>query len=169
MTTTPSSEPREVHGFRRTACACECCQAFCRHLPGALDPSDLPRLCPPGRDVFAWAEEHLRAQTDKPYPTLVPARRTDGACHWYFDGRCAVHDVAPYSCAFFDSHMPSAEVERRVAATVRAIREDAVANGLYFRVWSHLRRKGLVAPSGDRSGLIRTVQRIRRRASGRPG
>jgi hypothetical protein len=156
--------PREAFGFRRTACACACCQVFCRHLPGALDPSDLPRLCPPGRDLFAWAEEHLRAQTDKSYPSLVPARRPSGACHWYFEGRCAVHDRAPYCCAFFDSHMPSAEVERRVAATVRAIREDAAADGLYHRVWLHLRRKGLVATAGDRTRLIREVQRAWRRA-----
>src|SRR5438874_6570965 len=46
---------REEFGFRRTECACAFCKAPCRHLPGALDPSDLPRLCPPGKDVFAWA------------------------------------------------------------------------------------------------------------------
>jgi hypothetical protein len=62
--------------------------------------------------------------------------------------------------------MPSIEVDRRVAATVQAIRGDAAADGPYYRVWLHLRRKGLIAPSGDRAALIRAVQRIRRRASG---
>src|SRR5437762_9516532 len=102
-------ERREQHGFRRTECACAFCTAPCRHVPGSLDVSDLARLCPAGRDVFAWAEEHLRAVTDKPYPTLVPARGPDGHCHWYFDGGCAVHDRAPYSCAFFDAHMSEEE------------------------------------------------------------
>ena len=157
---------REAFGFRRTVCGCEFCAAYCRHLPGALDPADLPRLCPPGQDVFAWAERHLRALEDKPYPTLVPARRPDGPCHWYFEGRCAVHADAPYGCAFFDSHMSADEVSRRVAATVEAIRQDVGANGLYYRVWLHLRGQGLTGRPGDRAGLARVVQRIRRRAEG---
>src|SRR6266513_2677801 len=82
---------RERYGFRRTQCACELCRAPCRHLPGSLDVADLWRLCPPGRDLFEWAEEHLRALTDKPYPTLVPLRLKGGPCHWLFDGQCAVH------------------------------------------------------------------------------
>src|SRR5262245_13550775 len=106
--TTPAA--REAHGFRRTTCGCTFCQAPCRHVPGSLDPSARSGLCPTGQDGFAWAEQHLRAVTDKPYPTLVPARRPDGACHWYFDGRCAVHEHAPYSCAFFDTHMDDTEV-----------------------------------------------------------
>ena len=155
---------REEFGFPRTACGCPFCQVYCRHLPGALDPSDLARLCPPQQELFAWAEQHLRALVDKPYPTLVPARRPSGACHWYFAGRCAVHPQAPYGCAFFDSHMPRAEVDRRVSATVQAIRQDAVAGGLYFQVWRHLRDKGLIAPPPDRSALVRELAKIRRRS-----
>ncbi len=109
----PESVAREQHGFRRTVCGCEFCKAPCRHVPGSLDVSDLGRLCPPNEDVFTWAAQHLRAVVDKPFPTLVPARQTNGHCHWLFDGRCAVHGSAPYSCAFFDSHMTDAEVERR--------------------------------------------------------
>lgn len=160
---------RAEFGFRRTECGCGFCKAYCRHLPGALDPSDLPRLCPPAQDVFSWAEQHLRAMLDKPYPTLVPARHDSGACHWYFDGRCAVHDDAPYSCAFFDSHMPQSEVERRVAVTVQAIRQDVAANGLYYRVWLHLRQKGLIGRPGDRAALVREVQKLWRRASATSG
>jgi hypothetical protein len=155
---------REAHGFRRTECGCAFCQAPCRHIPGSLDPSDLPRLCPTGQDVFVWAEQHLRAVTDKPVPTLVPARHPDGPCHWYFDDRCAVHEHAPYSCAFFDMHMSAAEVERRSAATIRARREDAAADGLYFRVWRHLCERNLTAPSGDRTALAEELQTIRRHA-----
>jgi hypothetical protein len=157
---------RQELGFRRTECACELCQAYCRHLPGTLTPSDLARLCPPGCDLFAWAEQHLRALTDKRYPALVPARRGDGPCHWYFDGRCAVHAAAPFGCAFFDSHMAEAEGDRRAAAAVRAIRDDASAAGPYYRVWLHLRRKGLIGRPGDRSALGRELQQIRRRAEG---
>lgn len=133
-------------------------------MPGSLDVADLTRLCPTGVDVFVWAEQHLRAVIDKPFPTLVPARQANGHCHWLFDGRCAVHEQAPYSCAFFDSHMTEEEVDRRSAATIRARQEDSAGDGLYYRVWQHLRRKGLTAPSGDRDALAEDVSRIRRNA-----
>jgi hypothetical protein len=158
---------REEHGFRRTECACDVCRAPCRHIPGALDPSDLPRLCPQGQDVFAWAEQHLRALTDRPVPTLVPSRGLGGACHWLFEGKCAVHDRAPYGCAFFDAHMPDDEVRRRWEATVRARREDAAAGGLYARVWQHLCRRGLTGQPGDRAAVLEEVRKIRRSAERR--
>jgi hypothetical protein len=164
---------REELSFRRTECACACCQLYCRHVPGTLGPSDLARLCPAGHDVFAWAEQHLRALVDRPYPALVPAAREDGHCHWYVGGRCAVHENAPYGCAFFDAHMPPPEVDRRVTATLEAIREDAAAKGPYYRVWLHLRRKGLLGRGGDWAALraearklLRKAERNRRRAQG---
>jgi hypothetical protein len=164
---------RDQHGFARTVCGCAFCRAPCRHIPGSLDVSDLARLCPDGQDVFAWAEEHLRALADKGFPTLVPARGANGHCHWLFDGLCAVHAAAPYSCAFFDAHMPQAEIERRSTATIRARQEDETANGLYFRVWQHLCRKGLIGLPGDRAALAvevralrRSTERNRRRHSG---
>jgi len=131
-------------------------------MPGSLDVADLERLCPAGEDVFAWAEQHLRAIVDKPFPTLVPVRLGGGACHWLFDGKCAVHENAPYGCAFFDAHMSAQEVERRSAATVQARLADAQQDGLYHRVWRHLQRKGLTATSGDRAGLARERDEIRR-------
>jgi hypothetical protein len=155
---------REEFGFQRTECGCACCQVHCRHIPGGLAPADLTRLCPPGRDVFAWAEQQLRALTGRPVPTLVPARQPDGACHWFRDGHCLVHDRAPYGCAFFDSHMGPDEVDRRESATVRARREDAAAEGLYFRVWLHLQRHGLVSPAGDRAAVLAELVWLRRRA-----
>ncbi|MBY0522726.1 MAG: hypothetical protein K2R98_04985 [Gemmataceae bacterium] len=122
-------------------------------MPGTLDVSDLPHLCPGDRDVFSWAEEHLRALTCKPVPTLVPARQANGHCHWLIDGLCAVHEHSPYGCAFFEAHMTDAEGERRAAATIQARRDDAAQNGLYFRVWQHLCRNGLIGRPGDRAGL----------------
>src|SRR5262245_23120784 len=164
---TELTQAHEQLGFRRTECGCAFCQAYCRHMPGSLIPSDLPRLCPPGADVFSWAELHLRALTDKPYPALVPARGAGGPCHWYSAGGCAVHARAPFGCAFFDSHMDAAEVGRRSAAAVRARTDDAAADGLHYRVWLHLRRQGLTAPSGDRAALRAELDRIRRGAGRR--
>lgn len=166
----PSPPERERYGFRRTVCGCVYCTAPCMYIPGSLDVADLERLCPAGQDVFAWAEVHLRALTNKTYPTLVPARQANGHCHWFFDGKCAVHGNSPYGCAFFDSHMSDAESEERSSATIQARHAAAAENGLYYRVWQHLCRKGLVGRPGDRIGLagevnkiIRTNERNRRR------
>lgn len=150
--------PQEQYGFRRTVCGCEFCRAPCKHMPGTLDVVDLARLCPAGQDVIPWAEEHLRALTDKSVPTLVPVRQADGSCHWLFDGQCAVHDQSPFGCAYFDTHMADAEAQRRAQATIDARREDAARQGPYFQVWRHLCRKGLTARSGDRPGLARDMQ-----------
>ena len=60
--------------------------------------------------------------------------------------------------------MPQPEVDRRVAATIEAIRRDVAANGLYYRVWLHLREKGLTGRPGDRAGLARELEKITRRA-----
>lgn len=160
----PEKKPpaREQHGFQRTVCGCAFCAAPCRYLPGSLDVADLDRLCPPGQDVFAWAEQHLRALTGRPVPTLVPARQANGHCHWLFDGRCAVHENAPFSCAFFDTHMSVEEADRRSAATKRARAEDEARDGPYYRVWLHLCRKGLIGPPGDREGLHVELKRIQR-------
>src|SRR5262249_38115121 len=122
---TPRTTHRHQHGFARTVCDCPFCQAPCKHIPGSLDVADLTRLCPPEKDIFAWAEDHLRAVVDKRYPTLVPAHGINGGCHWLFDGKCVVHEDAPYSCGFFDMHMTDAEIERRMQATIKEREEDA--------------------------------------------
>ena len=158
---------RETHGFARTECGCVFCQAPCRHIPGSLDPSDLTSLCPAGQDVFIWAEQHLRAVVDKAVPRLVPARQANGHCHWYFENRCLVHEHAPYSCAFFDTHMTDEEIARRSAATLESRRKDAAAQGLYFRVWEHLIRMGLTTPPGDRAALEEDVHKLFRHAQRR--
>jgi hypothetical protein len=153
---------REQFGFRRTVCTCALCQVPCRHIPGGLDVADLIGLCPPDQDVFAWSEQHLRALEDTRVPTLVPARQPNGACHWLVEGRCAVHELAPYGCAFFDAHMTAAEAERRSAATMKSRLADQARHGLYYRVWLHLYRNGLVAPLGDKRALVKEQADIRR-------
>ncbi len=129
-----------------------------------------PRPVGPASPKPCWARCVLVGRaapaplTDHPYPTLVPARNDFGHCHWYFEGRCAVHENAPYSCAFFDAHLSDEEVNRRAAATIQACKDDATANGLYHRVWLHLRRRGLIGKRGDRAALIAEVQSISRQS-----
>jgi len=100
---------REEFGFKRVICSCRKCRALCESLPGSLVPSDLNRLIPQDADPFQWAEEHLRAspgfQLRTPFgvvaiPSLVPTKQANGHCHWLHDGLCAVHENAPFGCAF---------------------------------------------------------------------
>jgi Fe-S-cluster containining protein len=81
-------------------------------------------------------------------PTLVPARRADGACLYLSeDNRCTIHSVAPYGCAFFDAHLPHFIADVRSSKGLEAIMLDQQRNGLYSRVWALLDREGLRAPS----------------------
>lgn len=161
------AEPREAYGFIRTRCDCVICKIPCRHIPGGLDVPDLLKLCPPDQDVFAWAEQHLRALSDKPVPALVPARQANGHCHWYYDGKCLVHTNSPYGCAYFDTHMPTEEERKRYDAMTRSRQADADANGLYTRVWRHLRDKGLIADTGNREAMNDQIRKTYRTAQRR--
>jgi hypothetical protein len=140
------SQVRTEFGLQRTACACERCSLFCRHMPGYLVPSDLERLIPPGEDPFVWAKIHLRAVMPVPggFPNLVPAQLPNGHCHWLEDGKCAVWQNSPFGCAFFDQHMGREEHEGR-NAWGRAARQEAFEkNGLYAQLWHALKEAGLV-------------------------
>ncbi len=156
--TTPTDQR---FGFARTRCGCDLCRVYCRHVPGRLGVGDLDRLCPEGTDVFTWAEAHLQAVVDAPYPKLVPTRLANGHCHWYVDGGCTVHDRAPFGCAYFDAHMSPAEVKRRGLPANLASLDDARAEGLHFRVWRHLVSLGLVRPSGLRGPVDEEMRVLR--------
>ncbi len=59
-------------------------------------------------------------------------------------------------------HMSEEEVTRRSAATMEARRDDATSAGLYYNVWLHLCRRGLVGAAGDRTALANEIAEIRR-------
>jgi hypothetical protein len=153
---------RTEFGLSRTACACPDCTRSCRHIPGYLVPADLERLhrhLAPGQDLRAWAKQHLLAspgalvvRRGRPSRilTLVPARRPDGACLFLTeDGRCAVHAVSPFGCAFFDAHMAKAEADRRSKLGLQAVLAAWDAHERYGHVWVALAAEGLVAPPPD--------------------
>ena len=150
---------RTEFGFARSVCACAECSAGCRYLPGYLVPADLDRVrahLAPGEDLLAWARGSLLASPGAlvahrgklfRIPTLVPARRPDGACLFLTDvGRCAIHAVAPFGCSFFDVHQAAAEADERSAAGLRAVLADWLAGGPYAEVWQGLDAAGLRAP-----------------------
>ena len=153
---------RAEFGFCRTVCVCEDCRLGCHRMPGYLIPADLERLgqhLAPGEGLAAWAGRHLLASPGAVVarrgrafriPTVVPARRADGACTFLTeDGRCAVHAVAPFGCAFFDSHMGHAEADRRSLHGLRAVLDAWAADGPYARVWAALAEAGRWAPAPE--------------------
>jgi hypothetical protein len=140
---------RREFGLDRSACGCATCVRHCRYVSGYLVPSDLGRLVPPGADPFAWAESNLRASpgalvgdsgTGRHWriPTLVPAVRADGSCiHLDDAGRCAIHAVAPFGCAFFDCRVIDDRAPRTAAIlAIAAVHRDPAS--LYRRLVVHL-------------------------------
>jgi hypothetical protein len=130
-------------------------------MPGFLIPADLKRMIPPDVDPFSWAEKNLRAspgvgiknlETGEVFhvPTLRPARGLDKACIFLRKGKCSIHRVAPFECAFFDCRNTSAVLRQ---AGILAIHE-AQPDSLYHRLWCHLDDLGLraIAPNLDAAG-----------------
>jgi hypothetical protein len=95
---------------------------------------------------LTWARVHLRAMVVAPggMPSLVPAQRPNGHCHWYDQGRCAVWQNSPYGCAFFDQHMSQQIHERRNRAGWQARQEAFDRDALYARLWHALKDAGLI-------------------------
>lgn len=153
---------RTEFGYSRTVCACRECTLNCRHIPGYLIPDDLERICQqlaPGDDLFAWAKHHLLASPGAKLqyrgkilriPTLVPARQPNGACVFLTpEGRCSVHAVAPFGCAFFDAHQHCTESDRRSLRGLQAVMEAWSTGARYALVWITLDQAGLRAPAPE--------------------
>jgi hypothetical protein len=150
----------EPYPFQRTVCACRLCTINCEHMPGALAPADLPQLAAHlgyGGDIDRFANECLLASDGAKLamrdgrtvalPTLVPASRDGGACRFLDDaGRCTIHAVSPFGCAYIDAHMPDAEFRRRADTLYRLILKDQTDAGTYSRLCADLRARGRVAP-----------------------
>ena len=108
------------HGFGRTTCGCAACVACCKEQPGPLAPGDFERIAAYlGRavadtlDLF-WASPGAvvaNSRTGRRWrvPTITPRLRAGRCVFLGSDDRCAVHPVAPFGCAYVDTHMASAE------------------------------------------------------------
>jgi hypothetical protein len=155
---------RTEFGFERTICACVECTFNCLHLPGYLIPADLERMYQAtrleGQTVLDWAQENLMASPGAivvrnrklfRIPTLVPTRKPDGSCRFLSDGRCAIHAVSPFGCAFVDAHMPKEKVDRISSQGLQAVLESHLTPGLYHEVWLALWQAGLQAPAPEES------------------
>jgi len=108
--------------FERTECACAECVACCKRQPGPLAPGDLAEierfLNLPRDDVRALfvasrgtLVQDRRTGARRWIGSITPARKANGTCVFLDDAteRCLIHEVAPFGCAVFDTHMSAAE------------------------------------------------------------
>lgn len=152
-------EVRKEFGFARTVCACGECTINCHFIPGYLIPADLERIA--ARlgydDLIEFAVNNLLASPGatvldggqvRQIPTLVPARRSDGACCFLDvqDG-CRIHVDSPFGCAFFDVHQSKEESDRRSSYGLAEIDHGWREGHLYAQLWLLLKALGLIAPS----------------------
>ena len=123
----------ENSGFTRTKCACSQCTACCKRQPAALANGDFERIadylcektqgCLP-EDALEAAKKHFWAsggalvkdlstgQTRR-VGTITP-KRIRGRCVFLTaDDKCSIHEVAPFGCAYFDTHMPYEQAHPR--------------------------------------------------------
>lgn len=106
-----------IHPFERTVCSCADCIECCKRKPGPLVLSDIHAL----RDAGISVEHTLVRSPGGIYlgphgpfrvETITP-RRVNGRCVFLSADRCVIHDIAPFGCAYFDTHMGRDEANAR--------------------------------------------------------
>ena len=161
------SNPRQ--DLERTTCACAGCQMCCRHMPGALIQGDLELIAEhtgngvhEGNQValsLDWLLEHFEASEGAriivgahgpdpqavSIPSLVPRLTEKGCIFLTEDGHCSIHEVAPFGCAYHDTHMTKEEGDPRSQAAVES-QYSAWKNGdSYGTYWTVLHKHGKIA------------------------
>lgn len=129
------SEPTLRAAFARTTCACAACVQCCKDQPGPLAPGDLGLIATYMRKPVAeilslfWASPGAIVRTldgvTRIIGTITPRLRR-GRCVFLDAGdHCAIHAVAPFGCAYADTHMTEAEWQPRAVAFYRLVEGDA--------------------------------------------
>jgi Fe-S-cluster containining protein len=140
--------------FERTRCSCPECIRCCYTQPGSLAAGDLERIAAHlGQPVRVaalkfWASPGAlvanRATGDTFRIGTITPRRVRGRCIFLSaNDRCGIHPVAPFGCAYFDTHMDAAEGQRRSLYLARSQADAA---------YQSLRRTLAVATSYKPSG-----------------
>jgi Fe-S-cluster containining protein len=110
--------------FARTVCACRDCIKCCYRQPGPLVPGDYEAIqAHLGKSTeemakLFWASPGALIKSSQTgairrVGTITPQRRK-GKCVFLDENeRCRIHSVAPFGCAYFDTHMNVTKAHRR--------------------------------------------------------
>jgi len=130
------------HDFQRTTCACEACTRCCKRQPGPLAPDDFDRIVGHFKAQgmsHEVAVQHVKAQLcaspgalvmngqgeTKRVGSITPRFRR-GRCVFLDEhDRCSIHAVAPFGCAYFDTHMGMHTAHPRSVWLANATAESA--------------------------------------------
>ena len=121
--------------LKRTVCDCDVCQAGCRTMPGYLVPEDLPFFDVKDLRRSEGATVVVRGRL-LDIPTLVPTQKENGECVFYQNGKCSVHEHAPYGCRMFStcsSHLDPQDQQKRYHG-IELCLTDMNQNGEYSRL-----------------------------------
>jgi len=167
---TPTSKP--PFNFERTVCSCAECIKPCHVMPGMLVPEDLqPIACKLGGDTTILLDKLVASEGAKVgvvregklvqfnIPTLVPATKPDGSCVFLENDRCTIHEVSPFGCRFFDSHMDRQTGNQRMRAGLISVgNAHTEGHNEYSVMWAWLRSKGRNAtPLAERQAALRAT------------
>lgn len=144
------------HHFERTVCGCRECVDCCKSQPGPLAPGQLEAIAAHlGKSLedvkpdFVASPGALVGTTNGAVfrvGTITP-RSVDGRCVFLDENeRCSIHAVAPFGCAYFDTHMPSTEAKTRGVWLVRQQMDET-----YQDLRASLRPSQTWKPTGYRS------------------
>jgi Fe-S-cluster containining protein len=121
--------------FPRTTCDCADCINCCKSQPGYLLPGEMERIAayrqePSVLHLFRASPGavvgDMRTGRRWSVRTIVPHfdKRTKRCVFLDAADHCTIHPVAPFGCAYFDTHMSAAEGQRRSAWGLRHVMDD---------------------------------------------
>jgi Fe-S-cluster containining protein len=121
--------------FDRTTCDCSECVACCHRYPGHLIPSDLERIAEylnlsvESAKSFFWASRGAKVLHNgiiKHIGTITPKfdQQRQACIFLTEDNRCRIHEVAPFGCAYADTHMSLAVWRHRGTWALQQIMES---------------------------------------------
>ena len=121
--------------FSRTKCACPSCSACCKRQPGSLAPGDFERIAAHLGETEEQAKAHFWAspgalvKNSETGETVrvgtVTPRFRHGRCVFLDEkDRCKIHEVAPFGCSHFDTHMSAAHGQARSLYLVQQQMQD---------------------------------------------
>lgn len=126
--------------FPRTTCACAECVACCKRQPGFLAPGDAERITEflgEPASKYLWASPgaivmNTATRIAHRIGTITPVfDKKRGRCVFLDDkDQCRIHAVAPFGCAFADTHMSARQGMERSAWALRQIEASEQYNAL---------------------------------------